>query len=222
MQPFLNALQALDLHPIVDHFTVALLITGVFIDLIASLVPARAWIRYMALTLMVLGAIAAGCSYATGGLEADRVFKALNPEARSALHWHAEFGEATAIVFGVLALWRILVESVGYFGNSRPIYLLAAVIASGVLGYTGHLGGRLVYYYGVGVRHEAVAAVASPTATPARAPIQTLPTVSVPTPTPAAKPPAAAPTHAGPSPGAARSATPSPRPTPEPRASASV
>jgi uncharacterized membrane protein len=218
MQPFLNALQALDLHPIVDHFTVALLLTGVFIDLVASLAPARAWLRYMALTLMVLGAIAAGCSYATGDLEADRVFKALSPQVRSALHWHAEFGEAMAIVFGVLALWRILVESTGYFGASRPIYLLVAVIASGVLGYTGHLGGALVYDYGVGVRPEAMAAAPSPTPRPSEA----LPTVSVPTPTPAAKPPAAAPTHAVPSPTMTPSATPSPSPTPEPRATASV
>lgn len=221
MEPVLNLLQQLDLHPVVDHFTIALLITGVFIDLIASLVPTRAWLRYMALTLMILGAIAAGGSYASGDLEAGRVFKALGPQARSALHWHAEFGEAMAIVFGVLAVWRILVEGIGYFAKSRSLYLLVAVIASAVLGYTGHLGGHLVYYYGVGVRHEAVAAP-SPTATPTPVSNQALPTVSVATPTPTAKPPTAVPT---PNPTArppAAKPSPSSSLTPKPRSSATV
>ena len=69
MDAVVHFLQPLDLHPVIDHFTVALLMVGVLIDLIASLFPVRAWLRYMALTLMVLGAISAGASYATGDME---------------------------------------------------------------------------------------------------------------------------------------------------------
>jgi uncharacterized membrane protein len=196
MEAFLNGLQALDLHPVVDHFTIALLTLGVIIDLIASLMPTRAWIRYMALTLMVLGAICAGGSYATGDLESERVRKALTQDVRTVLDWHAEFGESVAVVFGVLALWRILVEATTGIAGSRPLYLLVALIAAGVLNYTGHLGGQLVYEHGVGTALMAKVAAASPAAPQASAvPNASLPMVSVPTPTPAqgAKAPEASP-----------------------------
>ena len=55
MDAVVHFFQPLDLHPVVDHFTVALLIVGVLTDLVASLFPLRNWIRYMALTLMILG-----------------------------------------------------------------------------------------------------------------------------------------------------------------------
>src|SRR5271166_1962425 len=107
MDQFLNTLQRWDLHPVVDHFTVSLLIVGVLIDLVASMAPTRTWLRYMALTLMILGAIAAGSSYFTGGLEANRVFDAMSEPAKQIFGRHAKLATYMAIVFGVLAVWRI-------------------------------------------------------------------------------------------------------------------
>ena len=179
MDALLATLQRWDLHPVVDHFTVSLLIVGVLIDLVASLASTRMWLRYMALTLMILGAIAAGSSYFTGDMEADRVWKIMSPGAKSVLHWHAMLGEYFAIVFAVLAVWRILIEVSGIFAGSRPIYLIAAVISAGVLMYIGYLGGEMVYTYGVGTAPEALSAV--PTATPTMIENQALPTVTVPT-----------------------------------------
>ena len=63
-------LQPLQLHPVVDHFSIALLIVAVLIDLVASAAPTRIWLRYTALLLIILGALAAGGSYFTGGMEA--------------------------------------------------------------------------------------------------------------------------------------------------------
>jgi uncharacterized membrane protein len=196
MNAFLNTLQRLDLHPVVDHFTVSLLIVGVLIDLVASLAPTRFWLRYMALTLMILGAIAAGCSYFTGDMEADRVWEILSPPAKAVLHWHAMLGQYFAVVFGVLAVWRILIEGVGFFAGSRTLYLIIAIASACVLGYIGHLGGEMVYAYGVGTQ-TAGAPPAEMQPTPAAIPTPEvpnamLPTVSVPsqtaTPTPAAMP----------------------------------
>lgn len=179
MDAALQFLQPFDLHPVVDHFTIALLMVGVLIDLIASLFPMRAWMRYMALTLMILGAIAAGASYATGDAEADRIWKALGEPARAVLHRHATLAEYAAIVFAVLALWRILIESIGALAGSRPVYLIIAVIAIGVLGYIGHLGGVLVYTYGAGTALMAAEPSPTPSATPAESPAAptALPTV---------------------------------------------
>jgi len=185
MDQFLNTLQRWDLHPVVDHFTVSLLIVGVLIDLVASMAPTRTWLRYMALTLMILGAIAAGSSYFTGDMEADRVWNIMSAPAKAVLHWHAMLGEYFAIVFGVLAVWRILIQAVGFFAGSRPIYLVAAVISAGVLIYIGHLGGEMVYTYGVGTALTGPApsepqSSASPTP---EVPAASLPTVTVPSPT---------------------------------------
>jgi uncharacterized membrane protein len=177
-----SALQRWDLHPVVDHFTVGLLIVGVLIDLVASAAPTRTWLRYTALTLMILGAIAAGASYFTGDMEADRIFKAMSEPAKQIFGRHAKLGTYMAVVFGVLAVWRILIQGVTFFAGSRSIYLIFAVISAGVLFYIGSLGGQMVYTYGVGT------ALMSPppssmSATPIPTPIanELLPTVTVPT-----------------------------------------
>ncbi len=101
MEPVVKFLQPLQLHPIVDHFSVALLFVAVLIDLFAS--PTRLWLRYTAVLLMILGALAAGASYFTGDMEADRIWNALGQPARDVLHRHAQLGEYLAIGFGVLA-----------------------------------------------------------------------------------------------------------------------
>jgi uncharacterized membrane protein len=184
MDHFLTILKGWDLHPVVDHFTVSLLIVGVLIDLVASMAPTRTWLRYMALTLMILGAIAAGSSYFTGDMEADRVWQMMSAPAKGVLHWHAMLGEYFAIVFGVLAVWRILIQAVGFFAGSRPLYLIAAMISAGVLIYIGHLGGQMVYTYGVGTlaAPSELPPQSSASATP-EVPAASLPTVTVPSPT---------------------------------------
>src|SRR5215831_14262966 len=219
MDAVAHFLTPLDLHPVIDHFTVALLMVGVLIDLIASLFPVRAWLRYMALTLMVLGALSAGFSYATGDLEAGRIWNALSDPAKAVLHRHAFLAEIAAIVFGVLALWRILIEGLSVFAGTRPVYLIVAFIAVCGLGYVGHLGGVLVYTYGAGTQLMAAEQAATPAATPPRSSAMpsALPTVSVPTPMPTAVPPEAAAPSMGVlgSPTSAPSQSPSPSPTPD-------
>src|ERR1700694_4318697 len=115
MDAILATLQRWDLHPVADHFTIGLLVVGVLIDLIASLAPTRTWLRYTALSLMILGAIAAGASYFSGDMEADRVWNSMTAPAKEVLHRHATLGTYMAVVFGVLAVWRILIEAIGFF-----------------------------------------------------------------------------------------------------------
>jgi uncharacterized membrane protein len=183
MDSVVKFLQPLQLHPQVDHFSVALLIVAVLIDLVASLAPTRIWLRYTALTLMILGAIAAGASFLTGDAETDRIWNALGQPARDVLKTHAELGEYLAITFGILAVWRILIQLAGFMAGSRAIYLIVAIVAIIVLGYQSHLGGVLVYDYGAGTALMAAAPVPSETASPGAASTSAapLPTVSVPT-----------------------------------------
>jgi uncharacterized membrane protein len=223
MANVLELLRGMQLHPIADHFTIALLIVAVFIDVIASLLPTRAWLRYMALTLMVMGALAAAASWATGGeLQPEWVFKTVPPAAKALMHRHAELGEVLMYVFGVIAVWRILIESLSFMAGTRWLYLLVAIVAVVVLGYQGSIGGELVYHYGVGTQLVHATATPTPAESGAEASPGAIPTVTVPTATPTATPvsmpPAASPAaspEAKESAGAAESPSPSPaaRPT---------
>ena len=181
MDAVVKILQPYQLHPVVDHFSVALLFVAVLIDLFAS--PSRIWLRYTAVLLMILGALAAGGSYLTGDMEADRIWNALGQPAREVLHRHAQLGEYLAIGFGVLAIWRLFIQAFGFMAGTRPIYLIIAILGIATLGYSAHLGGVLVYDYGAGTALMAAAPVPSESASPASEPTSAgpIPTVSVPT-----------------------------------------
>lgn len=197
MQALIDTLKAMQLHPFVDHFTVALIVIGVLTDLVASLFSSRQWMRYMALSLMILGAGAAACSNLTGGWEADRVWKYLQGPAKDVLHTHAQLGDILPWVFAGLALWRLGVEFIGFLHGSRPLYLIAAVLGLIAIIYQGYKGGELVYDYGVGTSLMPTPGAAAPVEaapppeaaapTPSVAPATPLPTPTVApaTPTPA-------------------------------------
>jgi uncharacterized membrane protein len=197
MEQVVEYLKAWQLHPFVDHFTVALIVIGVLVDVVAALVPSRLWFRHMGATLMVLGALGAFASRYTGGWEAERVWDSVSGPAKALLHRHAELGHYLPFVFGVLAIWRLGLQFVGALWRSRIIYLVAALIAGGLILYQGDLGSDLVYDYGVGTtllsKQEAPSPEASPVMPTAPQPI---PTVYVPPSSPAAVPTPAAPSAA--------------------------
>jgi uncharacterized membrane protein len=150
MQSVVNELIAWQLHPVVDHFSIALVIIAVAVDLVASLLPSRLWIRYTAVTLIVLGAIAVAGSNLTGGWEADKVWDQVTGPAKDVLKRHAQLGDILPWVIGGLALFRLGVQFLGFLAGLRPVYLVLAIIAVGAIIYQGHEGGELVYTYGIG------------------------------------------------------------------------
>src|SRR5713101_5578450 len=199
MQAVVDALKAWQLHPVADHFTVAIVVIAVLADLLASLFASRIWVRYMATSLMVVGALAAWSSNVTGGWEASRVWDNVTGPAKAVLITQAELGGWLPWVITALAIWRLGIQFLGFIAGLRPLYLLAAIVAVGVLIYQGHEGGELVYTYGVGTVVMPVASNAaspSPEASPAgpAGEPSAIPTVYVPTtmPTPQAQPGAAA------------------------------
>jgi uncharacterized membrane protein len=219
MQALIDTLKAWQLHPFVDHFTVSLIVVAVLVEIVASIMPSRLWLRYMALTLLVLGTLAAFGSQVTGGWEAERVWDSLSEPGKALLRRHGWWGHWLPYVFAVLALWRILLQFVGFAARTRLIYLIVAIIAAGLILYQGFLGGDLVYDYGAGTALlQAAAPIASPSVVPAPPPMSAspIPTVFVPTPTPIAAPtPGAASTVTGtPAPTASSAAPGEPSPTP--------
>ena len=160
------------LHPIIDHFTIALLSIGVLADVIGYLIAtfignsrprAKAVgdrLRGAALVLLIPGGISAIFSRLTGESEAERVWDTLSPAAQQILFSdtgsaaslsHAVLGAYLMYLFLALAAWRALAEFWTKLKRAQLVYLAVAMLALCALLYQGKTGGELVYDYGAGV-----------------------------------------------------------------------
>jgi uncharacterized membrane protein len=160
------------LHPIVDHFTIALLAFGAAAEFLAAAATllsrgGTGWLsvwsqklRTTSLLLMTGGAGAAILSYFTGDIEADRLWDSMSPAAQQILSStdgarqylsHAVLGQYLMYAFLILAAWRVLIEFSARLARWRIAFLIAAAVAVGALLYQGKTGGELVYEHGVGM-----------------------------------------------------------------------
>ncbi len=218
MEGIVAILKAWQLHPLADHFTIAILTVAVLVDLVTRLFSTRLWLSYMALTLTIIGALAAVCSYFTGGLEAERLGDSVSGPAMKLLGSHARLGQYLVYAFAALALWRIGLQAFRFLSGSRMIYETVAIVALAALLWQVHTGDQLLFTYGVGT--QSVGGAAAPAATSAEPgtvvpapPASSVPTVFVPSETP---------TPAAPSGKVQPAPTPSAAPTPTPSAHPSV
>jgi uncharacterized membrane protein len=162
------------LHPIIDHFTIALLGVGVLADvagyLIAIMFNNRSArikclgdrLRGAALVLLIPGAISAVLSRFTGESEAERVWDTISPAAQAILFSdagsarflsHAVLGTYLMYTFVTLAIWRALLEIWTRLRYTQAVYLIVAILAACALLYQGKTGGELVYDHAVGTTH---------------------------------------------------------------------
>ena len=188
IQRILDTLQRFHLHPFVDHFSVAIIVVAILTDLAASLFSSRQWLRYMALTLIIVGAGAVALSNLTGGWDANRAWDAIKAAGGPTLatfKQHARIGDILPWVFAVLAVWRLVVQAFGFAAGSRPLYLIVAIAAGAAILYQGYLGGELVYRYGVGTALLSATQAAPPAVPSIPTPMAT---VYVPPPQPMATP----------------------------------
>jgi uncharacterized membrane protein len=167
-------IRLVELHPIIVHFPIALLIVGVLLDFLALFLR-RAHLVAVASWCLGLGSLGLLAAELSGQLIEDHVNKAL---AGNILEVHKTFALMTVITFGTLFVLRLIWLSpyilsflsstmpvaarVGNYiqtsvpilgNNSRPligIYLLLSVGGIVLLAITGYLGGSMVYDHGVG------------------------------------------------------------------------
>jgi len=179
---FAQLVSTYHLHPIVDHFTIALLAFGIAAEILAaaaillsrnrpgfvSLLSQK--LRATSLMLMIGGAAASVLSYFTGDAEADRLWDTMSPAAQqilsssnggSAYLSHAVLGQYLMYAFLVLAAWRVMLELSRRVERTRIAFLLVALVAAGALLYQGKTGGELVYEHGAGVSSAKVSSLAT-------------------------------------------------------------
>ena len=175
---FARLVSTYHLHPIVDHFTIALLTFGIAAEILSAAVffsgNGLPWLctwgeklRSTSLMLMIGGAAASVLSYFSGDAEADRLWDTMSPAAQQILASsngsaaylsHAVLGQYLMYAFLILAAWRVMLELSSQFARTRIAFLVVAVIAAGALLYQGKTGGELVYEHGVGASSVAAQA----------------------------------------------------------------
>ena len=134
------------IHPLIVHFPIALLLTTVAVELFAVLLR-RPNLHAVSLWNHVLGAVAAGGAVLSG-LQAEKVAKH-SYEIYEIMERHEKLGIVTLVLAAVTAVWRLWRRD-KLSGKERAacVALLLIMVATIVIG--AHLGGDLVYEFGVG------------------------------------------------------------------------
>jgi len=133
-------------HPLVVHFPIALLLAAALVDLLAIGLKRPAWHR-VALWNLCLGTVGAAAAVLTG-LRAAEVAKHTFA-IHQVMELHRKLGLTTLLIGSAVAVWRLVArERLGPRSRTLAMLLMAAMV--GTLAYGAHLGGRLVYEFGVG------------------------------------------------------------------------
>lgn len=139
-----------NLHPLVVHFPIALLLAAVAADLVDVLVGRPAWLGSAATSLYVAGASAAVVATLTGLQAADTVL--MPGMAHPVVQDHRVWALATTGYFSLLAVLRLAVRGAARRRRGALALLLATgMVGAVILQQTAERGARLVYEYGVGV-----------------------------------------------------------------------
>ena len=142
-----------NVHPMLVHFPIALLFTGVLIDVIAMPTPARArqTLRHVATVLYSVGALAALVTYLTGRAASQTVLVPGMAQALVKAHWDWAFG--TVWYFACLTTVRLtLLSTCSPLGTrSMAGLVVAGLLGLGLLYETAVRGAELVFEQGVGV-----------------------------------------------------------------------
>jgi len=141
-----------NLHPLIIHFPIALLVSAAIIDSIGMVLKNQEIWRRGAMGLYVGGALGAVLAWWTGTSAADSVF--LPTDANALLTEHSDLGHYVLyffLAYGILRVTMFLLklDTKALFRTSSYVVGLAGIVLVYV---TADHGGQLVYQYGVGVQ----------------------------------------------------------------------
>lgn len=133
-------------HPLVIHFPIALLLAALLLDALALVFK---WppLHRVALWNLLLGTLGAGLAVWTGTQAAGIAKHSM--EIHQVMELHRKLGIATLVLGLLIVGWRLLKRD--HLATRERILTLWVMLAmAGTLGFGAHLGGRLVYEFGVG------------------------------------------------------------------------
>lgn len=138
-----------NVHPLFVHFPIALLSVGLICD-VAGVVLKKDSLSSAGWWLQAFGVAAAATAAVTGLLAAPSLLQ--SESAHEVMEAHETLELIAVGVFILLFVWR----SVGRTRLPRKtvltvIFFVVYAAAVGILLYGAHLGGRLVYEFGIGV-----------------------------------------------------------------------
>ncbi len=140
-----------NLHPLLVHFPVTLLLCAVAVDMASLIIPARPSLRDTATLFYCAGALLAMAAYFSGLGAALEI--RVSPAASAALTAHFTWADRTTWFFVFFASLRIAFSYIWRPTASwaAVVVLLAALAGIGMLTMTAEHGGRLVFRHGLGV-----------------------------------------------------------------------
>jgi uncharacterized membrane protein len=135
-----------NIHPLIVHFPIALLVAAAFAYWLGFLARRESW-QWSALWMLVLGTIGAGAAVGSGLYAAPGVM--LAPSVKAALlSYHKKIMISVLVLSALLALWALAARPMPARGRGAFLALLvviAALVAKGA-----DYGGRMVYDYNAG------------------------------------------------------------------------
>ncbi len=139
-----------NIHPIIVHFPIALLVAGLIVDLVSLFMRRRAAVRDTATWLYCAGAATAILAYFTGRSGADAML--LSAQVTPLVGEHSDWAFRTTWFFAFYASARL---AVSYILPPKPLVLGGAFVLGlagvGMLFETAEHGALLVYQHGLGV-----------------------------------------------------------------------
>ena len=144
-----------NIHPLLVHFPIALLITAAGLDLVGWAFRRNKPLRHAATLLYVLGTGAAVAAYFSGRAASQSVWLPGMAHAIVKTHWDWAF--RTVWFFTVVTGVRLVLLRPSRRDPSPAIIAalaLAGLVGIGLLRETGDRGGQLVFQHGVGMVRE--------------------------------------------------------------------
>ncbi len=134
-------------HPVVNHFTIALIIFGVFLDIIAKLFRNEK-LHFAAWLNLLFGATAGVFTIITGLIAEDHIRQ--SEVVYGILEKHETIGFVILGLVVIMLMWRFFLR--GKFpGRGAAFYILLSVSMVILITINGFYGGEMVFKHGVAV-----------------------------------------------------------------------
>lgn len=139
-----------NIHPLLVHFPIAILVVAALANLFTLFIPEKWWDETKNTILYVTGTLFTGLAYYSGNIAADTVF--LPTEAQSVLSEHADWAEYLLWFFILYSILRIVFHRFNLFvKKSFKIIAFITVLPGLFMVYeTAEYGGKMVFGYGTG------------------------------------------------------------------------